>query len=401
MNKFERHFFSLRLMSPRKGVKPSNSKFNAFIALSVAIFLFLSVVISNLFINYLTVLTLDSNSVYNDEREFFSQNELKKIPCFTDAINLENSRINYSLVADFKKCTSEPHYHIGFVKTHKCASDTVAGLFLRIADEQNLQVILPAQIESWNIGWPRPIGRDFFLPSLKKSKRYDMQALHHMYSPNLWDELLEPDRHLIGIIRNPLDQFISVFNYFRIGTRIVKDFHSKNETVFDDFLQNPQVYYEYFAPQNIMFQNPMLLDFGYTKEMKKPLEDFIQFIRKKFSLILVADFLDESLILLKRKLCWTMRDVLFMSKNKSQYKNLVLDKSSEDMQKQREKLYRKWSSEDYVFYETLLKVFWKRVAVQSYFYEEVKTYKRIREIVLNYCKKPKGKSSVDKIDLRY
>ncbi|XP_075244272.1 galactosylceramide sulfotransferase-like [Convolutriloba macropyga] len=222
-----------------------------------------------------------------------------------------------------------------------------------------------------------------------------MQVLHHVFVPKVWHSLLEPGYKLLGVIRNPFDHFTSVFNYFAVSVRISREFNVSNATAFDYFLKHPNVYFKYFAHDdgNFIFKNPLLFDFGYTEDSNVPLKRFLAYVKRRFAVVLVADYMDESLILLKRTLCWNMRDILIFSKNKSRWKNIA-DPSTmpkgEKLYQEREALYKKWSKEDIIFYDTFLQILRDRIAKEPFFQEELNVYRRVREITRKYCNKSVG-----------
>ena len=87
-----------------------------------------------------------------------------------------NRKVNFALLnysqpqEKFEHC--EKQKALAFVKTHKCASDTLAAHFMRLADEWESETILPRGI--WNVGWPGP--RYDFHASQKSSRRFDIQV---------------------------------------------------------------------------------------------------------------------------------------------------------------------------------------------------------------------------------
>ena len=63
------------------------------------------------------------------------------------------------------------------------------------------------------------------------------------------------------------------------------------------------------------YRNWMCRDLGFRQQAQDNITDitkFIDFIDKKFSLVLILEYLAESLILLRRKLNWPFHDVIFL-----------------------------------------------------------------------------------------
>ena len=69
------------------------------------------------------------------------------------------------------KCS--PVRTFGFIKNHKCGTMALTTMFLRLAEENDLEVILP-KVSNWNLNWPNP-PRDFY-ESRKSDGKFDMQV---------------------------------------------------------------------------------------------------------------------------------------------------------------------------------------------------------------------------------
>ena len=64
-------------------------------------------------------------------------------------------------------------------------------------------------------------------------------ALHTLYNYNTWKCLMADDFALIGMVREPLSQFASYFNYYTVGQSINQGFpHISVSESFDFFLEN-------------------------------------------------------------------------------------------------------------------------------------------------------------------
>ena len=64
--------------------------------------------------------------------------------------------------------------------------------------------------------------------------------------------------------------------------------------------------------------NSNFWDLGYSNEMTDQAEinSTVAAILKKFDLIMISDYMDESLILLRHELGWNMEDILYFTINK-------------------------------------------------------------------------------------
>ena len=227
-----------------------------------------------------------------------------------------------------------------------------------------------------------------------------MQILHQMFYPKLWNEILEPGYKLIGVVRYPLLHFKSVFGYFGMGKKLVTELGMNNATVFDEFLSSPGKFKDYFDSEmnyTPLWKNPLLFDFNFLQS-KLSLTRFIKFVKEKFTLVLIADNMDESLLLLKRKLCWKLKDILMITKNKSKKSSLRnFSKESESFER-RDMLYRRWSSMDYEFYESLRLKLEEDISKEKFFQEELKVYRKLNKLVTSHCTQEARKFSTLRIN---
>lgn len=107
--------------------------------------------------------------------------------------------------------------------------------------------------------------------------------------------------------------------------------------------------------------NGMFFDLGLkTANYHKPavVRDAISDIEDEFTLVLIYEYLDESLVLLKRKLCWELDDILYINHfneyTKTQEENLI----------KAEKI-KEWSAADTSLYQYFNKSLWDQIAKEG------------------------------------
>lgn len=63
-------------------------------------------------------------------------------------------------------------------------------------------------------------------------------------------------------------------------------------------------------------KNQMLFDLGYSDDISvTELRHAIEELDKRFDLVMVSEYMDESLVLLRHLLCWSLHDVVVFTKN--------------------------------------------------------------------------------------
>ncbi|KAM9794001.1 galactosylceramide sulfotransferase isoform 2-T2 [Syngnathus typhle] len=154
--------------------------------------------------------------------------------------------------------TCSPSVNIMFLKTHKTASSTLLNILFRFGEKHKLKFAFPD-------------GRnDFFYPS----------AFSRWAVPFTWS----------------------------VG----------GDDKLEEFLRSPRTYYRAHAYNAFYLKNLLLFDLGSDNNLDADHPDVteaIQGLSRRFHLVLIAEYFDESLILLKETLCWSMEDILYFKLN--------------------------------------------------------------------------------------
>lgn len=116
----------------------------------------------------------------------------------------------------------------------------------------------------------------------------------------------------------------------------------------------------------------MFFDLGLrTADYHKPaiVKDAILDIDEKFTVVLIYEYLDESLVLLKRKLCWELDDVLYLKTL------LTKDISTRKYTTSEMDSLQKWSKADFLLYDHFNATLWKTISYEKEFFEELKSFR--------------------------
>ncbi|CAL4071511.1 unnamed protein product, partial [Meganyctiphanes norvegica] len=200
-----------------------------------------------------------------------------------------------------------PHNHIMFLKTHKCASSTVQNIFLRYGYNHNLTFALPGAGNY--LGNPSHF-RYHMVPRklLPPNGKVDIFAVHTRLSPD-HRKVLHNDSIWVTVVRDPVSLYESLYNFFHLRNVYHLKLDDLVKHPMKDLLQLPR-YGKKFG------KNQMLFDLGYEDNMTVvTLRRAIEEIENGFHLVMIAELLDESLILLRHLLCWSLHDIVFFTKN--------------------------------------------------------------------------------------
>lgn len=203
----------------------------------------------------------------------------------------------------------QPKSSVAFLKTHKTAGSTVQNVFLRYADKHNLLLVLPRSNNY--IGHPDPIQR-YMVPRLKKNSTYSILCHHTRFNYAEIRRLLPSDAVFITIVRDPAPLFESLYSYYRLNGTFnmsLVDFARAGPTYKKAFNQR---FYRRIG------RNQMSFDLGLSEdtfEDKDLIAEFIRSLDAQFQLVMVAERMDESMILLRHLLCWDISDVVTFRHN--------------------------------------------------------------------------------------
>jgi len=196
---------------------------------------------------------------------------------------------------------------------------------------------------------------------------FNVFTLHNRWNYQEVIKLMGNETKLFSVVRDPVDLFESLYGYMKMnqtyGTSI-KDFVKliSNETADEIVNQlNTNETAEEIANRRRSHRfgrNQIAWDWG----IQPQLFDHDLFIQKKiqsfdqqFELVLVAERLEESLVLLRHLLCWPTEHITHLVLNKRKKEKIVrLDPE------EREQL-KKWLKVDYMIYDHFVKVFEEKV----------------------------------------
>ena len=186
-----------------------------------------------------------------------------------------------------------------FLKTHKTGSSTLTNILNRYGDSRDLVFALPVSGKT-SFLWPTP----FLLKSTMPTRRApNILCNHARYNegPMHWLFPKETTRY-ITMLREPAKQFESVFNYYHVGKQLRVS--GKTASPLDNFLQNTEFHFNKRQGEARLLKNPALYDLGLHTAYHGNLtavDNYIRFLHKEFDLVLLMEYFDESLVLLKRR----------------------------------------------------------------------------------------------------
>ncbi|NXS58088.1 G3ST2 sulfotransferase, partial [Brachypteracias leptosomus] len=243
--------------------------------------------------------------------------------------------------------------NVMFLKTHKTASSTVLNIMFRFSEKHNLTVALPAG-QLLHLGYPRTFLASFVEEFRATGQNYNIMCNHLRFNPREVQKVMPVDTFYFSILRNPIPLLESSYVYYKSSVPAFKLSKDVNE-----YLASPLRYYRPGdSRENMYGRNIMWFDFGYdnnARDNERYVQTVLKEIEQNFHLILIADYFDESMVLLKHALCWDLDDVIYFKLN-SRSQDTVQTLTAES----RERI-KKWCSLDWKLYLHFNQSFWRRI----------------------------------------
>eukprot|EP00058_Branchiostoma_floridae_P002579 XP_002588067.1 hypothetical protein BRAFLDRAFT_83066 [Branchiostoma floridae] len=304
------------------------------------------------------------------------------------------SRTQGRYIPEWQPPTCEPQQNVAFVKVHKAGSTTVQSVFLRYGYSHNLTVMLPGGRNPASFSWPdNPSPGDAYPVS---GGVYNILTHHARYHPETIQARMPPDTFRVAIMRHPIDHLKSMFNYKHLNTKYKLDplnpiqIFLENVTNYAETDMYNKFYNGHWPTKN--FQS-YVLGFDHLRDVgDEETEQHFREVTKDVPFVLILEHLDESLVVLKRTLCWSVTDILYDWTARNYRK--VYYKSSSLSQLAMEN-HRKWSSIDYTLYEHYNRTLWEEVAKGGEdFALELEHFRKMNSNVNEHCRiDPKGSKS--------
>ncbi|KAJ8362520.1 hypothetical protein AAFF_G00369910 [Aldrovandia affinis] len=229
--------------------------------------------------------------------------------------------------ADVAPTTCSPKRHLMFLNGHQTGGATVQDMLLRYVDRRNLTLATPPKgMLTFFDQFPFSAK---FVRGYKSEKYYDVITHQLRFSKEVKKVLKHNDTFYFSILRNPVTLMTSSYSSFK------QDFPAfKLSESLEDFLSNPSIYHNPYLKENVHVKNPIWSDFGFDNIATCSEEQYTKAlveIEELFPIILISEYFDEGMILLKEALCWDIDDVVTFthdSRNKTDITPIQYDLSS-------------------------------------------------------------------------
>ncbi|KAK3594936.1 hypothetical protein CHS0354_009321 [Potamilus streckersoni] len=285
-------------------------------------------------------------------------------------------------------------HHIVFLKVHKAASGTMTSILFRYGVPRNITFVLPKYL---NIISSTDTIHEKYIHPKPKGRHFDIMASHVIYNREAFRSFMQNDTVYIGILREPYLQFKSSMNYMQ-----PKYIYNLSETnPIQIYLNNPEKHEleNVKDPINSWVNNRQAVEFGIPSQVileKKPkdIDAHVKQVDRDFDLVIIAEYFDESVVLMRRMLNWKMQDILYRRLHIRGWDRKVTLPQPHDR-----RLYRKWASVDYALYDFFFTRLWDQAKQSGAgFFDEVLRFKQVREEVEDFCKPKPNATDIYEIE---
>ncbi|XP_052760670.1 galactosylceramide sulfotransferase-like [Mya arenaria] len=304
---------------------------------------------------------------------------------------VNNTKSNYTLSVSKDNSSvldGRPITHVGFLKVHKAASTTTQAIFLRFGWRRNLTFVLPPEYNKF--GYPNIISLNESVTKYNTlppppGKSFDILCHHVVYGKHEWGRVLPSYSAIVGTVREPFSLFKSILNYFQPGT--IQKIERFDKDPIRRFLVTPTKY-DSKNPRLSFLNNRLAFEYGVdpkiiTSRNVTAFNDYLHNVLDiQFKVVILAKRFDEGLVMVKRKLNWTLNDILYAIKNVRNVKKPDRFKVTDDLKD----MHREFARFDYLLYEFFEAKFIRQTYEEGpSFQREVEHFKKTREMVEKYC----------------
>ncbi|KAM3930974.1 galactose-3-O-sulfotransferase 2-like [Leptodactylus fuscus] len=224
-------------------------------------------------------------------------------------------------------------------------------ILLRYGEFHNLTFAFPKQ--NYQYMYPEYFSaQNVYGFSSRKQQEFNIMCHHMRFSLTEVEKVMPNDTFYLTILRNPVTLMESSFAYYKHANSFY------NATNIEDFLHNKTKLYQGNESDSAYAKNLMTFDLGFNHngpESLKHFKLFYQAVDTMFDLVLIAEYFDESLVLLKHALCWSFDDVLsFPLNSRSNTSRHVLSVETKERIKS-------WNQLDWQLYMYFNNSFWDNV----------------------------------------
>ncbi|XP_071817904.1 galactosylceramide sulfotransferase-like [Apostichopus japonicus] len=343
-----------------------------------------------------SVFITSKHSIKNEPRGYHVENRVEAIiPKSKSAVISKEPNIVYKERSRSENWTQPPpristtaQKVIVLAKTHKTASSTLATIIQRFGITNNLSFALPKLVVRFGF---TPFTSDM-LAIQPKHGGFHIFVNHVPFNKTSIQQVMKPKAKFVTIVRNPVTHFSSAVNFYNVAKR----FNMSGNIYSPDFAFSTLL-------KRIEQSNHISCRYTYNGQMRdlgqfhkesdlsrEVIAERIKLLDEQFDLVLLQDYFDESLILLRREMFWSFEDIVYNSMK-------VRERERELPRQHHIDVITKWNYVDVMLYKYFKEVLQNKIKEYGpSFGNDLRHFRRVKTEVLNLCqKKPKSEGCHD------
>jgi len=258
-------------------------------------------------------------------------------------------------------------------------------MFSRYGDQRNIPFVSPAG-NGLDFKWPQRLQLSATIPLYTENGK--ILCSHTRYNRGPVHFIFPKDKSkYITILRHPISQFESAWGFYRLTEVLGLENDSnpiqtylRNATAFAGkfFVKHPAMLH--MGLENIV-RNSMMFDLGFKSkyfENRNAVMQYVKYIEEEYDLVLINEYYDESLILLKNLLCWDFDDILYLKQRVRKTKSSLNYETKANI--------LSWNHADLLLYHHFNKTLWRKISEAGpKFYEDLQIFREKQKIVGEAC----------------
>nr|XP_006821643.1 PREDICTED: galactose-3-O-sulfotransferase 2-like [Saccoglossus kowalevskii] len=251
------------------------------------------------------------------------------------------------------------------------------------------------QIISSTSGFNRSMLNSRKYPPLNGGKHYDILTNHVRYNRHEMEAVI-PNATYITILRHPVNQIVSAFSYFR-WAQVINRYHG-NKNALVTFMENPAKFPKYKMRFWWQSHNGQLYDLGFRNNYANITDDvihkYIEILDKEMDLVLITEYFDESLLVLKKQLCWSMDDIIYIPKGVGTSRHILTQQTRDRIMQ--------WNRGDFLLYEHFNRTLWEKITDYGPAFErDLQQFRDKRHTTMEECVDPSVMNTKDPRERKY
>ena len=201
---------------------------------------------------------------------------------------------------------------------------------------------------------------------------YTMMHEHTVFRENYIKKYMANETRFIGVVREPLSRLMSQMN-FR------KSRFSKALDIEPDAVNLTIAFIKKIDRFDFKATNEMSYFYGYGNK-NNSIAEYLSYLNEVLDHVVVYEKMDESLLILKRKLGWNLVDIMIFAMRQKEYERTI------KLKKGLEKRFAKFCHPDIMLYKYFLTKLKQEIGEQrNDFAGELEVFRSLKLVVTDFC----------------